>query len=102
MREESDYLDRDEDVAAGIVNLVGRSLDTSRRFDALKIVTALRHVGRDRMAAMVDHVIDLARAAADEVDRHPDLDLVAPPSTMTCVFRWRSTDARANASTPAP
>jgi len=97
VREESDYLDRDEDVAAGVVNLVGRSLDTSRRFDALKVVTALRHVGRDRMAAMVDHVMDLAQAAADEVAHHPDLDLVAPPSTVTCVFRWRSTDAEVDA-----
>jgi len=95
VREESDYLDRDDDVSAGVVNLVGRSLDTSRRFDALKVVTALRHVGRDRMAAMVDHVMDLARAAADEVDRHADLDLVAPPSTVTCVFRWRGPDTDA-------
>ncbi|HEV7721671.1 MAG TPA: hypothetical protein VGO60_10320 [Iamia sp.] len=37
--------------------------------------------------------MSLARAAADEVDRHPDLDLVAPPSTVTCVFRWRDAEA---------
>ena len=88
VREESDYLDRDEDVAQGVTNLVGRSLDTSRRFDALKVVVALAHVGPERLGAMVDHVIDLAQVAAVEVGHTPDLVLVAPPETVTCVFRW--------------
>ena len=34
----SDYLHRADDVADGQLNLVGRSLDTSRRFDALKVL----------------------------------------------------------------
>jgi L-2,4-diaminobutyrate decarboxylase len=71
-----------------VTNLVGRSLDTSRRFDALQVVVALAHVGPDRLGAMVDHVIDLARVAAAEVGSTPDLALVAPPETVTCVFRW--------------
>ena len=36
------YLNRPEDEAEGQLNLVGRSLDTSRRFDALKVLIALR------------------------------------------------------------
>ena len=42
----SDYLNRPEDEAAGQLNLVGRSLDTSRRFDALKVLIALKATGR--------------------------------------------------------
>ena len=57
----SDYLNRPEDEAAGMLNLVGRSLDTSRRFDALKILVGLRSTGRRRLAAMLEHLVDLAR-----------------------------------------
>lgn len=64
---ESDYLNRAEDRDQGVLNLVGRSLDTSRRFDALKVVLALRAVGRQTMAAMVEAIWDLTRLAADAV-----------------------------------
>ena len=47
------YLNRPEDEAEGQLNLVGRSLDTSRRFDALKVLIALRATGRRRMAELV-------------------------------------------------
>jgi L-2,4-diaminobutyrate decarboxylase len=84
----SDYLNRPEDEERGVLNLVGRSLDTSRRFDALKVLVGLRCVGRRRMAAMVEHLVDLAAWTAAAVDAHPELELLAPPSTVTVVFRW--------------
>ena len=52
------YLNRPEDEAEGQLNLVGRSLDTSRRFDALKVLIALRTTGRRRLGEMVDAVLD--------------------------------------------
>ena len=85
----SDYLNRADDEADGVLNLVGRSLDTSRRFDALKILVGLRSTGRRRMAAMVEGLVDLAAAAARAVEEHAELELLAPPSTVTVVFRWR-------------
>lgn len=84
----SDYLNRADDEADGVLNLVGRSLDTSRRFDALKVLAGLRSTGRRRMAAMVEGLVDLATAAARAVDEHAELELLAPPSTVTVVFRW--------------
>jgi L-2,4-diaminobutyrate decarboxylase len=80
----SDYLNRAEDEADSMLNLVGRSLDTSRRFDALKILVGLRSTGRRRLGAMVERLVDGARA----VDAHPDLELLAEPSTVMVVFRW--------------
>ena len=85
----SDYLNRADDEAEGVLNLVGRSLDTSRRFDALKILVGLRATGRARMGAMVEGLVDLAAAAGRAVDEHAELELLAPPSTVTVVFRWR-------------
>ena len=89
----SDYLNRADDEADGVLNLVGRSLDTSRRFDALKILVGLRSTGRRRLAAMIEGLVDLAAAAALAVDAHDELELLAPPSTVTVVFRWHDRGA---------
>ena len=85
----SDYLNRADDEADGVLNLVGRSLDTSRRFDALKILIGLRATGRRQLAAMVEQLVELARYAAGAVDAHDELELLAEPSTVMVVFRWR-------------
>lgn len=90
----SDYLNRTDDEADGVLNLVGRSLDTSRRFDALKILVGLRATGRLRMAAMVEQLVDLAASAARSVTSHDDLELLAEPSTVTVVFRWNPAGER--------
>jgi glutamate/tyrosine decarboxylase-like PLP-dependent enzyme len=89
---ESVYLNRPEDEAEGQLNLVGRSLDTSRRFDALKVLIALRAIGRKRLGEMVDTVLDLTQAAAHAIERRPQLSLVAPPSTIMVAFRHAGGD----------
>ena len=88
----SNYLNRPEDEAAGQLNLVGRSLDTSRRFDALKVLIALRATGRRRLAEMIEHVVDLAAYAAERVEARPEFELVAPPTTVMVAFRHRHAD----------
>jgi L-2,4-diaminobutyrate decarboxylase len=89
VREPSDYLDRDDDRDDGVLNLVGRSLDTSRRFDALKILVSLRATGRRTMAAMLEHLVETAAATAAEIVARPDLELITAPSTVMVAFRWR-------------
>jgi len=86
------YLNRPEDEAEGQLNLVGRSLDTSRRFDALKVLIALRATGRARLAQMAEHCVALAEHAAARVRAHPALELVAEPSTVMVVLRVRGGD----------
>ena len=92
MRHPSDYLDRPEDDDDGVLNLVGRSLDTSRRFDAWKVLVSLRATGRARLAAMVEHLVDTAADIAAEIAGRRDLELLALPSTCMVVFRWRPAD----------
>jgi L-2,4-diaminobutyrate decarboxylase len=87
------YLNRPEDEAEGQLNLIGRSLDTSRRFDALKILVALRTTGRRALAAMVERCVALAEHGATAVKARPALELVAEPSTVMVVFRVRGDDA---------
>jgi len=93
VRHRSDYLDREDDADEGVLNLVSRSLDTSRRFDALKIVVSLRSTGRQQLGAMVEHLVDTTAATGELIDATPDLELLAPPSLVTVVFRWRDPEA---------
>lgn len=87
LREPADYLNRAED--DGVLNLVDRSLDTSRRFDALKILISLQVVGRRRLGSYVEHLVRLAREGGDAVTASPSLQLLAPPQTVTVLFRCR-------------
>ncbi len=87
------YLNRPEDEAEGQLNLVGRSLDTSRRFDALKVLIALRTTGRRRLAELVERCVALAEHGAAAVRARPALELVAEPSTVMVCFRVRGDDA---------
>ena len=85
LRVRSSYLDRGDELE-GMVNLVGRSLDTSRRFDAAKVVASLRTLGRRQFAAYLDAVLALANAAADQVAAQPGWRVLAPPNAAMVVF----------------
>ncbi len=85
LRVRSNYLDRGDELD-GVVNLVGRSLDTSRRFDAAKVVATLRTLGRLALAEMLEHLVDLSRYAGMKIEAHPLLELVASPTSVTCAF----------------
>jgi L-2,4-diaminobutyrate decarboxylase len=92
LRVRSHYLDRGDELE-GMVNLVGRSLDTSRRFDAAKVVASLRTMGQRTFAAMLEHLVDLTAYAASAIDASDNFELVAPVSTVSCVFDAPGRDA---------
>ena len=77
----------------GQLNLVGRSLDTSRRFDALKVLIALRTVGRRRLAEIVERCVELTAHAARAIEARSGLALVAEPQTVMVAFRVPGGDA---------
>jgi L-2,4-diaminobutyrate decarboxylase len=85
LRVRSNYLDRGDELE-GMVNLVGRSLDTSRRFDAAKVVASLRTLGRRSLAEMVERVVDLSSYAGAAVSARSELQLLSAPTSVTCVF----------------
>ena len=85
LRVKSNYLDRGDELD-GMVNLVGRSLDTSRRFDAAKVFASLRTIGRLELSQMLEHLLSLASYAGERLAAHPAFELVAAPSSVMCVF----------------
>ncbi|MFC8190483.1 pyridoxal phosphate-dependent decarboxylase family protein [Cellulomonas sp. NPDC057328] len=81
-------------------NQVDVSLQTTRRFDALKLWATLRALGADGIGDMVDATIDLAAAVHRVVDADPDLRLLSPTDLSTVMFRYQPDgldDARADA-----
>lgn len=56
----ADYLNREEDEEDGFVNLVGKSLQTTRPFDALKVFVSFQMRGRDGYGKIIDKVIENA------------------------------------------
>ncbi|AEW93512.1 amino acid decarboxylase [Streptantibioticus cattleyicolor NRRL 8057 = DSM 46488] len=83
----TDYLNATDDTEAGLPDLLGRSLHTSRRPDILKIVVTLRALGRDGLGALVDNVCDQARRFADLIEGHPRFTLYGRPVISTVLFR---------------
>jgi L-2,4-diaminobutyrate decarboxylase len=84
---QAEYLNAADDTEAGLPDLLGRSLRTSRRPDVLKIAVTLRALGRDGVGNLVEAVCDRARDLAAKIDRHPALTLYGPPTISTVVFR---------------
>ncbi|MFJ3973731.1 pyridoxal phosphate-dependent decarboxylase family protein [Streptomyces sp. NPDC090021] len=84
---QADYLNATDDTEAGLPDLLGRSLRTTRRPDALKIAATLRSLGRDGLTHLIDHTCRLAQDLARLLDAHPHFELHAPPTISTVLFR---------------
>ncbi|MFF9015097.1 pyridoxal phosphate-dependent decarboxylase family protein [Streptomyces sp. NPDC014870] len=71
-----------------IPNQVDKSLQTTRRFDALKLWLTLRVMGADGVGELFDEVCDLARDGFDLLAADPRYDVVVEPQLSTLVYRY--------------
>jgi L-2,4-diaminobutyrate decarboxylase len=92
------YLNPRDDTLAGYDGLLGRSLQTTRRADAVKIAATLLAYGRSGLGRMVEICHDLARHAQRRIDAEPALELVFPAELTTVVFRYRGARPGADSS----
>lgn len=83
----ADYLNADDDTEAGLPDLLGRSLRTTRRPDILKVAVTLRALGRTGLAALVDRTCAAAGQLADLIEQQPQLQLYERPTLTTVLFR---------------
>ncbi|MFF3456090.1 pyridoxal phosphate-dependent decarboxylase family protein [Streptomyces sp. NPDC002730] len=83
----ADYLNADDDTEAGLPDLLGRSLRTTRRPDILKIAVTLRALGRTGLGALVDRTCAAAHHLADLIEKTPGLELYERPTLSTVLFR---------------
>ncbi|PRY61939.1 L-2,4-diaminobutyrate decarboxylase [Glycomyces artemisiae] len=86
----ADYLNP---VEGALPNQVDKSLQTTRRFDALKLWMTLRTLGPDALGAMFDRVCALADQTWDWLASDPRFEVAAPPSQLsTVLFRLAGAD----------
>jgi L-2,4-diaminobutyrate decarboxylase len=96
----ADYLNPEENAEP---NQVDKSLQTTRRFDALKLWVTLRALGADGVGAMVDAVCDLAAAVHQDLATDHDFRVVGTTQLSTVLFRYQPEGldaARADALVP--
>ncbi|MGY5008490.1 lysine decarboxylase DesA [Streptomyces sp. 900105755] len=83
----ADYLNPRRTVTERIPNQVDKSLQTTRRFDALKLWMTLRTMGADGIGELFDEVCELAQEGWKLLVADPRYDVVVEPSLSTLVFR---------------
>ncbi|MFE6845120.1 pyridoxal phosphate-dependent decarboxylase family protein [Streptomyces sp. NPDC057686] len=84
----ADYLNPRRMAQERIPNQVDKSIQTTRRFDALKLWMTLRTMGADGLGSLFDEVIDLAAAGWHIIDADPRFEVVVRPQISTLVFRY--------------
>lgn len=84
----ADYLNPARSAENSIPNQVDKSIQTTRRFDALKLWMTLRVMGADGVGELFDEVIDRAAEAWQLLDADPRYEVVTEPQLSTLVFRY--------------
>ena len=84
----ADYLNPARSAEEGKPNQVDKSIQTTRRFDALKLWMTLRVMGADTVGALFDDVVDRAADAWKLLNDDPRFEVVTEPQLSTLVFRY--------------
>lgn len=82
----------------GTPNLVDKSLQTTRRFDALKLWLTLRTLGPEALGQSFDQVIHLARQAYLLLLSDNNIEILHQPQLSTLVFRYQPNAAISDAA----
>ncbi|MCV2884420.1 aspartate aminotransferase family protein [Aestuariibacter sp. AA17] len=84
----AEYLNPLSDADAGIPNLVDKSLQTTRRFDALKLWMSLRTIGETEIGQGFEAARILARQTFMLLSEDEHFETLHAPELTTLVFRY--------------
>jgi L-2,4-diaminobutyrate decarboxylase len=88
----ADYLNRTEDEEDGYTNLVDKSLQTTRRFDALKVWVAFQTRGKDGWSEIISTSMENAAYLYEKLEKDSDFAVVTKPEISSVVFRLKGGD----------
>jgi L-2,4-diaminobutyrate decarboxylase len=89
----ADYLNPARMAGQQIPNQVDKSLQTTRRFDALKLWMTFRIMGPDAIGELFDEVVERAADAYGLLSEDPRFEVVTKSQLSTVVFRYLPTGA---------
>ncbi|CAL2078155.1 Diaminobutyrate-pyruvate transaminase & L-2,4-diaminobutyrate decarboxylase [Tenacibaculum sp. 190524A02b] len=92
----ADYLNPLEDKDPERPNLIEKSIQTTRRFDALKVWFTLKTVGAKTIASYLEAVHHLAKAIYEEINKDYLFETAHIPELSTVVFRYKAEEATSN------
>ncbi|ASK64059.1 2,4-diaminobutyrate decarboxylase [Virgibacillus phasianinus] len=90
----ADYLNSEEDQADGIINLVEKSVQTTKRFDALKLLMTFKLMGTDLLGELIDYTVNLARETALLLKEELSFKVLNDPEINVVLFRYLPLDHR--------
>lgn len=84
----ADYLNPLSAQQEGTPNLVNKSIQTTRRFDALKMWLTLRISGPTALGHAFDDVLALTQTTHQLLKAHPAIEVLHAPELTTQIFRY--------------
>lgn len=88
----ADYLNREEDEEDGYINLVGRTMQTTRRSDALKVLIAFNTQGKNGYGAIIDKDVENASYVYKKLSEDPAFITGPRPELSSVVFALKAGD----------
>ncbi|MFB6283995.1 MAG: aspartate aminotransferase family protein [Halobacteria archaeon] len=85
----SKYLNPESELGSGVPHLAGKSLSTSRRFDALKPYLSFRMLGSEWFAETVEYLCRLASWTADRFAEESEIEVLNEPELTSLLYRYR-------------
>ena len=83
----ADYLNREEDEEDGYINLVNKSMQTTRRFDALKVWMSFKMRGKEGWSELITRCIDNAAYFYSQLKAADGFEVTNEPEISSVVFR---------------
>lgn len=83
----ADYLNREEDEEDGYTNLVGKSMQTTRRGDALKVWVSFQTRGKDGWNELINTCVENALYLYNVLKSRSEFSVVTEPELSSVVFR---------------
>ena len=83
----ADYLNREEDEEDGYINLVNKSMQTTRRFDALKVWMSFRMRGSKGWSDLITNSVDNAAYFHRRLKETSCVEVMVEPEISSVVFR---------------
>ncbi|MCL1125417.1 pyridoxal phosphate-dependent decarboxylase family protein [Shewanella surugensis] len=84
----AEYLNPLSQQLEGTPNLVNKSIQTTRRFDSLKLWLTMRIMGPNKIGAIFEQVMDLAQQAYVLYQADKNIEVIHKPEISTLVFRF--------------